>query len=485
MSKTEIIYKDVAVGAAEDASVSTSGTMSGCTPSKLPVGVSHPPIITCELNAWLLDGTRQARQGQELAFWSDALSGEDCVLAAPPAITITFDQQYSSTGITLYFDTATGDRCALVNIKWYQGTNLKADADFAPDSAEYFCARNVTSYNKVVITLKKTLMPHRRAKLDQIMFGVHRKFGMTEIRRASIISDMDLLSAELPVSTMKWTLNSREDVDYMFQLKQPVEVRNDGALICVHYIDGSRRTAGNLYDIECHDAFGVLGEVPFAGGVYSGKSAKALLEEILDGDFVLDVQAADKSLTGAILPCTKREAAQQVLFAWGVCASTWGTEKIRVFLPGSTPAVIGRDRTFPGVSVDTASIVTKVLVTAHTYTQDSGGSVEIGGVKYRDTETVYTVTNPNVTAVDKQNVVEVTGATLVSTAIGQAVAQRVYDYFARRDTHKGKIVWRGEKLGDCVTVPNSWGGAVTGNLARMEIGLSNTVVANCETIGGT
>lgn len=219
--------------------------------------------------------------------------------------------------------------------------------------------------------------------------------------------------------------------------------------------------------------------------MYSGKSAKALLEEILDGDFVLDVQAADKSLTGAILPCTKREAAQQVLFAWGVCASTWGTEKIRVFLPGSTPAVIGRDRTFPGVSVDTASIVTKVLVTAHTYTQDSGGSVEIGGVKYRDTETVYTVTNPNVTAVDKQNVVEVTGATLVSTAIGQAVAQRVYDYFARRDTHKGKIVWRGEKLGDCVTVPNSWGGAVTGNLARMEIGLSNTVVANCETIGGT
>lgn len=483
MSKTRIIYKDVAVGAAEDAAVSSIGAMTGCAPSRLPQGVTPPPIISGELNAWLLDGTYQPIDNHTLAFWSGELSGEDCVLANPPVITITFDQQYSSTGITLYFDVATGDHCALVNIKWYQGSTLKANVDFVPNSAQYFFRQTVTSYNRVVITLKKTLMPNRRAKLNQIMFGVHRSFGMTEIRRASIISDMDLLSAELPVSTMKWTLDSREDVDYMFQLKQPVEAWNDDALICVHYIDGSSRTAKSLYDISCHDALGVLGEVPFAGGVYSSKSAKALLEEILDGDFALDCQAADKALTGAILPCTKREAIQQVLFAWGVCATTQGTDKIYVFSPSTVPAVISRDRTFPGASVDTAAIVTKVLVTAHTYAQDSNGSVEIGGVKYKDTTTVYTVINPDVTATDKPNVVEVTGATLVSTAIGQAVAQRVYDHYARRSTHKAKLVWKGERLGDCVTVPNSWGGTVTGNLTRMEISLSNTVVASCETVG--
>lgn len=483
MSKTKIIYKDVAVGAAEDASVSASGAMAGSVPSKLPDGVSPPPIITLERNAWRLNGRYRARGSHTLAFWSSTLSGEDCMFQASPVITIDFDQQYSSTGITLFFDTATGDHCALVNVKWYQGTSLKADVDFEPDSAEYFCRQTVTSYNRVVVTLKKTSLPYRRAKLDRIMFGVHRSFGMTEIRNASIISDMDLLSAELPVSTSKWTLDSREDVEYMFQFKQPVETWNDDALICVHYINNSKRTAGGLYDVSCHDAFGVLDETPFPGGVYSGKSAKALLEEILGGDFILDCQAEDTALTGVIQAGTKRGAVQQVLFAWGVCASTFGTEKIRVFSPSSAPTEIGRDRTFPGASVDTAAIVTKVTVTAHTYVQDSNGGVEIGGAKYKDTETVYTVVNPNVTAADKQNVVEVTGATLVSTSIGQAVAQRVYDYYARRSTHKAKIVWRGERLGDCVTVPNSWGGTVTGNLTRMEVSLSNTVVSNCETVG--
>ena len=124
-----------------------------------------------------------------------------------------------------------------------------------------------------------------------------------------------------------------------------------------------------------------------------------------------------------------------------------------------------------------------VSVPAHTYTKDSGGSIEIGGKKYSDSTTVYTVSNPNVTATDKQNVIEVTDATLVSTSIGQAVAQRVYDYYLRRNTNKAKIVWDGEMLGDMLTLPNAWGGTNTGNVAKMEIRLSNTVAASCESIG--
>ena len=133
--------------------------------------------------------------------------------------------------------------------------------------------------------------------------------------------------------------------------------------------------------------------------------------------------------------------------------------------------------------MEVASIVTAVKVTAHAYTQDANGSVDIGGTRYKDTTTVYTVTNPDVTATDKPNVVEVTGATLVSATIGQSTAQRVYDYYQRRSTNRAKIVWDGEMLGDSVTVPNAWGGTTTGNLTKMEIKLSNTVAANCEVLG--
>ena len=87
-------------------------------------------------------------------------------------------------------------------------------------------------------------------------------------------------------------------------------------------------------------------------------------------------------------------------------------------------------------------------------------------------------------ATDKQNVIEVADATLVSPDIGQATAQRVYDYYAKRITTNAKIVWTGELLGDCVTLPTAWGTTNAGNLRRMEVKLSNTVVATVASLGG-
>ena len=132
-------------------------------------------------------------------------------------------------------------------------------------------------------------------------------------------------------------------------------------------------------------------------------------------------------------PGSVRTALQQVLFAWGACAATDGGDSIRVFPLPAVPAEVGTGRTYTGVSVETASVVTKVTVTAHTYAQSDSGSIEINGVRYSDTKTPYSVSNPNVTAADKQNVIEITEATLVSPEIGPAVAQRVYDYYLKQD----------------------------------------------------
>jgi hypothetical protein len=483
MSKTTIVYKDVAPGAEEDASVTASPAEARSHPARLPAGVSPEAVITLEHNSWTLNGTRRSIDTQTLAFWSEEVSGEDGAFQAPPVITVEFDRQYTSVGISLVFDRALNEWCSAVSIKWYQGEALKSSKDFAPDGPAYFCQNNVASYDKVVITLNRTRLPGRRAKLSQIAFGVIRTFGMTEIRRASMVNAMDLAALSLPASTLSWTLDSRAEVDYIFQLKQPVEVRSGDQLIGVYYIDQASRSGPRLYNIDCYDAIGVLDESAFPGGYYSGKSAKALLEEILGGSFTLDFQCTDTTVTGIIQACTKREAIQQVAFAAGLCISTDGGHQVKAFSTGSTPVEIPKSRVYTGASVKTAAIVTGVRVTAHAYTQDSSGGIEIGGVKYKDTPTVYTVVNPDVTATDKSNVIEITEATLVSPEIGQAVAQRVYDYYNKRNTYSGKIVWRGEALGDCLTLPNTWGGTNTGHVIRMSINLSNTVAATCESIG--
>ena len=263
----------------------------------------------------------------------------------------------------------------------------------------------------------------------------------------------------------------------MFQLKQPVEVRNNDTLVGVYYIDSYKRTSSRVYPIECCDAIGVLNDMPFAGGVYSGKSAKALIAELAAPfEVEFDADVTDMNVTGILKAGSRRAAIQQLLFVWCYCVTTDGRAELRVFSPGTDEVTVPLERTFLGASVSTAAIVTEVQVTAHTFAVAGNGSVEVNGVKYADTKAVYSVKNPNVTATDKQKVVKITDATLVSPAVAQTVAQRLYDYHQRRNTGKAKVVFAGEHLGDRVSLPDNCGGRTVGNLEKMEIKLSNTVV---------
>lgn len=483
MGKTTVTYRDIAVGAEEAAAVVAAGSTPESVPQRLAGGVNPGKVISLEHNRWILDGTFGTfYEDADIAFWSSEISGETGAFQSEPVITVSFSAQFSSMGVSLVFDEATGEYCPDINIKWYQGDTLKADQDFAPDSTMYFCSRRVESYDKLVITIKKTSLPYRRAKVNRIIFGVTRTFAMNELRDASITNEMDESAVKLPVSSFVWTLDSLADVDYLFQLKQPVEVRNNDDLLGVYYIDKSDRKSARVYKIECKDALGVLSDTAFAGGAYlSGVSAKALLAQLAAPfEVVYGDDVTDQTLTGVLASGTAREAIQQVILAWGVCLATDGGAEIRVFSLPETASVIPRDRTFTGSSVKTDSIVTRVSVTAHAYSEIDNGSVEVNGQRYNDTQTVYSISNPNVIATDKSNEKEIKNATLISSANGQAVAQRLYDYYSKRESISAKIVYAGEKLGDRVSIYTPWGTLNTGHLCKMEVSLSNTVVYKAE-----
>lgn len=483
MSKTTITYKDIAPGADRVSSFSSTQQTEFSDLSILSQENEPQRIATLEHNRWLLNGEYYGLANDTVPFWTRDLSGDDCAFSVPQVIEVTFPSQFSSPGLTIQFDDAPGEIASELNIKWYQQDELKAEGDFCPNESQYYCQQKAESWDRIVITFRKTWLPRHRVKLRQIIFGVVRKFGMNEIRNATVTNQMNLLSTEVPVSTLNWTLDSLADIDYMFQVKQPVEVKNDDFIIGYYYINESRRTSKSVYTLRCHDAFGILDEDDFEGGVYSEYSAMQLMKEIINEDFEIDFGTVkDMLLTGVLQTMSKRAAIQQILFAWGVCAATDGGEVIRVFEPGSDPEEIGLDRTYTGVAVETSSIITEVRVTAHKYTEDPDGSIEIDGKTYADTQTVYRVANEDVTANAKSNVLKIEGANFVTDEIGQRVAQRVYDYYMKRDTAEGKILWRGELLGDCVTMLNAWNGRHTGNISRMDIILSNTVAASCEVI---
>lgn len=484
----KIVYEDIAVGAQEDAAVTTTAAEAGSEPQALPAGVETVPISTLELNHWLLGGDRQLKRNQPIGFWSVQMSGETGAFSTPPTITVDFDRQYTSLGIYLWFDTATGDYCSALTIRWYQGGRLLDEADFAPDGPEFFCERTVKAYNQVVIQIKKTHLPYRRARLSRIMFGIIRTFRRDELRSVKVTEQIDLISAEAAVNTLDFQLDSKSNVDYMFQLRQPVYAYNGEVLVGVFYISDSSRKGESLYGLSCVDAIGVLDDDSVPAAVYTNKPAKALLEEVLDGKFELELDPVldGETITGYLPDCTRREALHQIAFALRAIVDTSGTDAVRVYrLPDDASEEILPDRVYAGGSVDTSAVVTAVSVTAHSYSRTGSGNdtVEVGGVTWYHTTSVTTIANPNITASDKQNVKEIKGATLVNPDNVAAVAQGAYDYYMRRSNQRAKIVMRDEKPGSHVTVPTPWGTQVTGHIVSMNITLSSITAADCEVIG--
>lgn len=481
----KLIYEDVAVGASEDAALSASDAQAFSDLDALPVGVDTSPIATLELNTWGLDGTYRLLRDQPVGYWSESMSDENGDFQTPPVISIDFDNQYTSLGLYLRFDTASEDYSKELTVSWYRGEIELSSKTFYPTGTSYFCANTVTAYNRIVIEFKATNLPYRYVKLSQIIFGIVREFNIEELRNVDLLLEIDPLSSELSINTMDWTLDSLDDVEYIFQQKQPVKAYDNDSLIGVFYIDTSKRLASRIYDISCVDAIGVLDDSDFQAGIYTDKNAKELILEILNGDFELEMDSSleDETISGYLDSGTRREALQQVAFVIGAIADTSGSEKIRVLpMPESGEDEITEAETFLTGDVETASLVTAVKVTAHTYTQGSGSSgddvVEVNGVKYVHKTEITTIENPNVTASDKPNVVEVKEATLVNPSNVAAVAQRVYNDAMRRNLLNGRIVVNGQKPGDYTTMHTMFGSAISGNIISMSVKMSGIVAAD-------
>lgn len=483
-----IVYQDIAAGAAEDAAVQAPGAQPFAEPARLPFGVDPAPLASLEHNSWLLDGSREILNGHPVSFWSKSMSGPDGVFETPPEITLAFDQRYTSPGLLLRFDPASGDYCTQVSIQWRRGDSVLAEAEFAPDGPEYFCSRTVEAYDGLTLRFLATSLPYRYAKLSQVVFGVARVFRRDELRDVRITQEASIISSEIAVNTLDFTLDSEADVAYMFQFKQPVYAYDGENLTGVFYIRDSTHRSQGLYSVSCMDAIGVLDEDRFPGGMYSGYPAKTLLEEILGGHFDLDLDASLSAapVTGYLPSGTRRQALQQVAFALCAVADTSGTESVRVYRDReNTPSRLPLNRAYEGGTVETAAIVTAVRVTAHSYRAAGSGNdtVEVNGTTYYHETAVTTIQNPRATASDKQNVIEVDGATLVNPSNAAAVAQHIYDYYMKRDRQKIRIVMNGERPGDRIAAPTPWGTTISGYITRMDITLSGIAAADCEIVG--
>lgn len=435
----ELRYGLLDITAADDAVSSCAAVQ----PFANPQDINTPDLdtlpttkyATLEQNLWLLDGSFPLFPADpsvtKWGLWSKEISEDDGRFAQPVVLTLDFDENHTSEGLTMYFRGDTYDYPSEMHLAYYDG-NLKLlyNKTYYPDAATYFAESPVADYKKIVITFRGTHLPRRYLKLSEIKYGSIKVFGDDEVIEASIYEETDVTGAELAINTLTCTLYAPDfnlldpqGIYKMLQQKQAINaatIDGDGKRTeyGTFFLDEPSSDAEDTVTLECVDLLGVIDKTDFLGGIYFEKNAAELIGEIMESagveldEYEIMTEIGDKTLGGWLPICTHREALQQVAFALGAVVDCSRGKKIRIYTPGNSGGLISHDDKILGHTVALKALVTGVEVTTHKYSKSAELSRAYEGTL---TSGVHTLTfDAPYTALT------VTGATLLDTGANYA-----------------------------------------------------------------
>lgn len=358
------------------------------------------------------------------------MSDEHGNFTTPLVLEINFTEPHSSMGLTLIFS-QTGDFCNKLNIKYYDlKNNLLKDLNFTPNKHKYICKGVVENYGKIIITFYSTNNPYRYLKLYKILYGAEIVFEGDNLMSANVLEEIDLLSSEISINTLDFTVYSEDD-DFsiinpqgfyrLLQQRQKLEatetfikedkVKNMGTF----YLDKWKNEKEKTMKFKAIDLIGVIDKTDFHGGMYTNILFKDLIEEIftsagLESDeYEIQEELKNLTLTGYIPICSHREAIQQAVFAIGAVADCSRSEKIKIYKVENVEEnnIIEKTNIFQGTkTIKQNELVTGVEIVSHNYRKGTelekvyDGTVDEGQTKILFDEPVHDITCENVEIVE-------------------------------------------------------------------------------------
>ena len=543
--------------AAADAEVTIAGGwQSWADPQDAPRNypADHlPDPATLEPDfGWPLDGSRDIMPDDpsvwDWGVWSAALSGAGGLMEF--TVDIRFSAPHSSTGVTLEF---CGALASEAEVRWFDPEGaLMAEETYLPDESLFFCERMVEDYGRVVIELHGLDAPGRWLRLPSILFGNLEVIGSERITRAILTEDRDPTLATLPISTLelsfytggdRFRMLGRDSAYRAFRRRQRADVFKE--------IDGVKEKVYILYLAELggvedavtslvfEDILGILDRESFDGGMYENYPAAQLLSD-MGLRFELDAGLAGATVTGHLPVQSKRESLRDICFAIGaqvdtrkgfVCLSAEQTEPLQT---------IGPDRRVTGHELKQGDLITRVEVTAHSWTlvkqeeddemptlasgtfpigvhriefsdpgiwkEIRGGAwpigkdnvnfvvldvqeedeqeVEIVGWMYRDSASVAAAEAERIPSGQEPQTESFEAGALTDPAAGQRAAERLYAIRQRRYTDKGDLLPGWERAGDCVQLETPWGSSLKGWIEQLVTDLFHGCIQTATVRGG-
>lgn len=528
MSGVSIQYGDIAPGAKENFDIVASESKFG---DKYKENLKkynmqlYNYAQPCEMYQTVLDGTAVAfpsnPNNANIGLWSNQLSGSNGEFATPIQITLTSAGQYSSKGFTFIFDKFNNIYPTNLQIQWFrvtdEGTTDLGTKTFTPNSGFYFCQNAIENFNKVIITFTSINMPYNRLKLEQIDYGYGTVFYGDELRNVKISQSLNPISSEIAINTCDFTLDSKSEMNYSFQEKQPLTVRFNDQLRASMFVKNSKRTGKFLWEVNSEDYIGMLDRITFPGGLYTNKSAGALFETIFktaNVPYNIDDSFYNVILNGYLPYATCREALQQVAFASQAAIITSDSDVVNVTTLSDTETQkVTRDRIMQGQSFEDSEGATGVEITSYKYTPISatveaykaensgvgdnilvkfseplhdlkigvnlgdgfteskdGGiivksdtnyaiiNVKAGGIligqKYDVTTRIKRKTNPLILSDEAEKISSITSATLISDTNVDSVLEKCYNWLIKKKSINVNIV---EGKHDVYTPGAIWG----------------------------
>lgn len=526
-------YIDTPVGAQEAAEVSGSEIQPFSDYSNIASGVADTPWATLEPGVWPLDGTRALLRdnSENVGWWSETTSGDDCSFDAPPTIEIMFAEPYTTTALSFTFWPSTEQWCSKMNVSWHNGDTLLASVTVYPDKAKWVLEQSVESFDKITVEILETNKANQFAKIQQIQIGQVVTFGKNELTSVRVLNEADPSLCNLSVDTMRIEIQNRNGKLLIPQENQQMELYKNDRLMAVQYIQQSSREAKFYYTISCQSAIGLLGD-DFLGGMYVDSPVETVLDDILDGrKHLLDAAFSGQVVTGYLPICSRRVALQQLAFALGAMVTTQESDAIRLIpLPAEVTGSFAASKIFPGAKASNSPRIAKIVLISHSYTPTdteevlldkesisgenvlitfddphydyviSGGELIGSGANWVTITAYGAVTlraktylhntmqhvrrNPSATAAERNNVLTVDEATLINSGNAQAAMDRLYEAKLMRQTLTHEVVVSGHKAGQRVSSVNPWGTYTLGYTTSMESTLTqNGHTAQVEILG--
>lgn len=513
---------------------------------------------TCEEDVFLLDGNYSyfpdLLVSEDFSYWSDTMSDEDGLFTVNPKLVREFDYPHSSVGLTIGFDNSypLPIKIKLSFYSFEEGSYVLIDSkEFVITSFNSFCEISAENYRKLEFEFMQ-VQPYQYARVSNIMYGRTLEYSSDKdknVSKAEILEEIDISSNEVPISTSSLTVI---DPDELFSITNPngvykylqqrqvieiYETLNDEEYqMANHYLMNWKTESGTVSTFECQDIIGLLDNSTYKGNLFFNETVENIISEILNdfsySNYFISDDIKNIELSGAIAPCTYRQALQQVLFACNGTVDSGRDGFINFYKASeSTTTTVGRDREFatPKYEITQSDLITGVRVTAHEFVKASEKSeaykatheagiyyvtfsdpydtltatnctilnsgyyyaeisvsslseVIIEGYKYEDNKAIYEKNNDTLPLGTNINIKEVENATLISKANASSVALWLYNYYQYRLTHDLKIILNNEKAGLYSAIANK-DGLASAVIRSMNIDLTGGFLATVKAIG--